>query len=367
MADSQRTSMRSKLIRQFHWDFESWSLTGCWMLEFEVFPACGFSGAWILELGSFLWMSEFPPMFAAFVTTILFSLSVVCGHRSAKMIGGTEANFWRLTLATLFLGIWSYGFGMGLEGSAFPVFLLSGIMGIGVGDVALFQALPRLGSRLSMLLIHCLTAPIGALIEWLWLGTRLTAWQVLAGLTVLAGVGLALTPGEHLKISRRELVAGALFSLLAAIGGAGGAVLSRKAYVIAHANAQSIDGANAAFQRIMGGLLIGGICLLVVKRAEFRVQARAPRKLIVEVAKKKWRSVWPWVLINSLAGQTLGVSCMQWALEKTPTGVVLAIIATTPVVVIPFAFMIEGERPMARSIIGGIIAVTGVIALALSR
>src|SRR5207245_11061304 len=82
---------------------------------------------------------------AAFLTTILFSISVVCGHRSAKMIGGTEANFWRLTLATLMLGLWSYFFGIGLSGNAFPVFLLSGIMGIGIGDVALFQALPRLG------------------------------------------------------------------------------------------------------------------------------------------------------------------------------------------------------------------------------
>lgn len=81
-------------------------------------------------------------MFAAFLTAILFSISVVCGHRSAKLIGGTEANLWRLTCATIMLGIWSYGFGNGLAGDAFPLFLLSGILGIGVGDVALFQALP---------------------------------------------------------------------------------------------------------------------------------------------------------------------------------------------------------------------------------
>ena len=110
-------------------------------------------------------------VFAAFLTTILFSLSVISGHRSAKLIGGTEANFWRLTCATFFLAIWAYGFGVGLEGNAFPLFFLSGIIGIGIGDVALFQALPRLGARLSLLLIQCLTAPIGALIEWLWLGT----------------------------------------------------------------------------------------------------------------------------------------------------------------------------------------------------
>jgi drug/metabolite transporter (DMT)-like permease len=305
-------------------------------------------------------------VFAAFLTTILFSISVVCGHRSAKLIGGTEANFWRLTCATFFLGIWAYGFGIGLSGDAFPLFLLSGILGIGIGDVALFQALPRLGSRLSLLLIQCLTAPFGALIEWLWLGTTLTGRQIVCGVTILIGVGLALTPGKHLKVSQRDLVAGIFFSLLAAVGGAYGAVLSRKAYAVAHANDQRIDGANAAFQRIVGGLLIGGICLLVVKRREFRMEGEVAPERMLEVSKTKWRKVWPWVLANSLAGQTLGVSCMQWALEKTPTGVVLAIIATTPIVVIPFALVFEGERPTARSLVGGAIAVAGVIALALA-
>src|SRR5207302_3538899 len=86
---------------------------------------------------------------AAFLTTILFSISVICGHRSAKLIGGAKANFWRLTCATLLLGVWSYCFGIGLQGDAFPIFFFSGILGIGFGDVALFEALPRLGSRLS--------------------------------------------------------------------------------------------------------------------------------------------------------------------------------------------------------------------------
>jgi drug/metabolite transporter (DMT)-like permease len=304
---------------------------------------------------------------AAFLSTILFSISVVCGHRSAKLIGGTEANFWRLTCATLMLAVWAYGFGIGLSGAAFPIFLLSGITGIGIGDVALFQALPRLGSRLSLLLIQCLTAPFGALLEWLWLGTTLSRLQILCGLAILAGVGIALVPGEHLKLSRKELVVGTLFSILSALGGAWGAVLSRKAYSIAHASGQPIDGANAAFQRIIGGLLVAGICLLIVKRREFRVQSRAPRELIGEASKKKWRAVWPWVLVNSLAGQTLGVSCMQRAFETTPTGLVLAVIATTPIVVIPFAFFFEGERPTPHSLLGGAIAVAGVVALTILR
>ena len=43
----------------------------------------------------------------------------------------------------------------------------------------------------------------------------------------------------------------------------------------------------------------------------------------------------------------------------------LPIVATLPLAVIPFAWRFEGDRPVGRSLIGGIIAVTGVIALTL--
>src|SRR2546421_87660 len=143
-------------------------------------------------------------MLPALLTTVLFSLSVISGHRSAKLIGGTEANFWRLTCATLFLSVWAFGFGIGVGGAAFGWFFFSGVMGIGLGDVALFQALPRLGSRLSLLLIQCLTAPIGALIEWVWLGTSLTWLQLVGGAAILLGVGVALRPSEDLRITPRD-------------------------------------------------------------------------------------------------------------------------------------------------------------------
>ncbi len=306
---------------------------------------------WTWEAG----LLNVAPVFGAVLCTCLFSLSIVCGHRSARLIGGTEANFWRLVVAGILLGAWSYLFGVGLRGAAFPLFLLSGIVGIGIGDMGLFQALPRLGARLSMLLIQCLTAPVGAIVEWLWLGTALHTYQIVCGLIILAGVGLALMPGEHLKLERRGWVAGLLFSLVGAVGGGWGAVLSRKAYSLGHEYHEHIDGANAAFQRIVGGLLVAAIGVLVVKRQMVRIQPSASPELALTAAKHKWRGVWPWVLINGFAGQTLGVSCMQWALETTPTGIVLAIIATTPVVVIPFAYLLEGERPTLHSIIGGVI------------
>ena len=306
-------------------------------------------------------------MFAAFLATLLFTISVTCGHRTAKLIGGVEANFWRLALATFFLGLWAYTGGSGLGGDAFPIFLISGLLGIGVGDAALFQALPRLGSRLSLLIIQCLTAPIAALVEWLWLGTTLGAPQIFCMVLILAGVGIALSPGEHLTIPRRVLTVGVLYALIGAVGNGSGAVLSRKAYAVAQAAGETPDGGTAAFQRIIGGVLIAAVLLLVAKRQFVRLPESSNEAFDTTSARDKWRRIWPWVTMNSLAGQTLGVSCMQWALESTPTGIVMSIVALTPLTVIPFARVFENEKITARSLVGGAFAVAGVIGLTWTR
>src|SRR5580698_262609 len=116
-------------------------------------------------------------MLAALITTFLFATSAICGYRSARQIGGIEANFWRITLATLFLGLWAYTFGSGFAGAP-GWFMLSGLFGIGLGDSAYFQALPRLGSRRTFLIFQCFAVPFAALIEWIWLGTGLKAVEI---------------------------------------------------------------------------------------------------------------------------------------------------------------------------------------------
>src|SRR5687767_12565287 len=123
-------------------------------------------------------------MAAAFLTTILFSISAVCGRRTAQIMGGNEANFWRLLFATALLAGYAHVFGGGLAGAGFGIFLISGAIGFGLGDAALFQTLPRLGSRLSVMMVLCLSSPIGGLMEWLWLGTGLTGAEIICGMII---------------------------------------------------------------------------------------------------------------------------------------------------------------------------------------
>lgn len=306
-------------------------------------------------------------MLGAVLATILFSFSAVSGARVAKLMGGTEANFWRLCLATLFLAAMAHAFGVGLAGNGFYIFILSGCIGFGLGDVSLFQAYPRLGSRLTILIVHCLAAPFAGLVEWLWLGTTLSAAQMLCGAVILAGVAVALAPTHETHEQRRQFGIGIFFAVLGAIGQGGGVVLSRKAYELCRLADQPMDGITAAYQRIIGGVIISGLALLVVKRQFLLARAEAVASPGDMSTAEKWRRSGKWIVFNALAGPTLGVSCYQWALKTTPSAVVLPIVALSPLVVMPFARWLEQEQPSRRSTIGAVIAVAGAVALALAK
>jgi drug/metabolite transporter (DMT)-like permease len=305
-------------------------------------------------------------MLAALLTTLLFATSTVCGYRTAKQVGGVEANFWRITLATVFLTLWAFTFGAGFAGAP-EWFMLSGLFGIGIGDTAFFQALPRLGSRRTVLITQCLTAPFAALIEWLWLGTKLNVPEILCIAVILAGVAIALAPGDHLKISARDWKIGLVAGLFAALGGALGAVIIRKGYAAIESAGLNVDAGTTGYQRVLGGILIPTIALLVFKWRSAHAHGPAFAGDTLQISRDKWRRIWPWVLANALAGQTLGVTCMQWALKTTPAAVVAAIIATTPLVLLPMTRIVEGEKIGFRSLLGALVAVGGVIGLTFLR
>lgn len=345
-------------------------------------------------------------MLPAAITTLFFSLSIVCAHRSTRFFGSLPANFWRLAIATVLLGLWAHTQGAGIGGRAFVWFFWSGCAGFGLGDVALFLALPRIGSRLTVLLTQCLAAPLAAVGEWLWLGTTLTAAQLGSGGLVLIGVALALAPRDGLQRTRGALLTGVACGVVAAVGQASGAVLSRVANDVARQFGQPVDGASAAYQRILGGVLVAGLFWFAAEH--WPRPARRAGAVLLEVeagvtsaaelngtdislapiadgapleAKRKaehenksghatsgmsQRRAWGWVLANSLFGPVLGVSCFQWALKTMPSGLVLPVVATTPIMVIPLAFWLEGDRPDARTLLGAVVAVGGVAALSLA-
>ena len=300
-------------------------------------------------------------MTAAILATILFSLSAVSGKRLSHHVSGVEANFWRFLRAAALLGIYAHSMGAGLGGGALGVFFISGIVGFGVGDYGLFRAFPILGSRLTMVMTQCLAAPFAAAFEWLWLDNGLSFGQVLAGTAILVGVALALAPSETSQVDKKHWKAGIMWGLMSAFGQGFGAVLSRKAGSMV-AEDVTVNGLSAAYQRVLGGLTVMAI-LLLIRKIKTRNGGSIQTEVPLTPASLKWIVVL--IVFNALCGPTLGVGAYQWALnvDDLPAGIVLSVVALSPLVIIPFAMKFEGERPTIRSIIGSVIAVAGVIVM----
>jgi drug/metabolite transporter (DMT)-like permease len=292
---------------------------------------------------------------AALLTAFFFALTAVCARRAALLVGSVPANFLRLVGATCLLGAWAWLFGAGLGGGVLGWFVLSGVAGFGVGGVAMFFALPRAGSNLAMLIVQCGTAVCAAGLEWLWLGTRLSVGQLAACSLVLTGVVIGMLPRNLPDLPRRVMAAGIGFALLSAVGQATGAVLSRQAFAVLRANNGLMDPGTAAFQRVLGGLLVALVALAMWWVWRRHVPGRAPQP--------QWRRAAPWVSANTLTGPVLGVAAYQWALSLAPAGVVQSVVATAPLLIVPLAWRLGEQTPRWPYFIGAGLAVVGTASL----
>ncbi len=297
-------------------------------------------------------------MSAAVLTLVFFAITAVFANRSASLLGPSFANFLRLLLASLLLGLWAHEVGMGLGGTSFPWFFVSGLAGFGLGGFAMFQSLPRLGSSLSTLIVQCCTVWFAAGLEWLWLGTSLTALQLACAALTVLGVVLGLAPASWPKLETQVWRLGVFWALLSAFGQGLGAALSRKAFAVARASHAIPDAATSAYQRALGGLVVASLALVLVYFLSRRISEK--------IQPANLRKASPWLLANVLTGPVLGVTCYQWALSQAPAGVVQPVIAAAPLLTIPLACWIEKRVPRPLYYVGALLAVVGVCSLYLS-
>ena len=283
-----------------------------------------------------------------------YAWSVTCARRSSAHHGPDLANLGRLLIAVIVIGLFvafsdRHPFCAGWEW-----LILGGVLGLGIGDIALFHALPRIGVGLTMLLTQCLAAPFALILEYQALGHSPNGAQMLAALVILIGVGVALgAPAEGDPADRRT---GVWLGVLSALGQACGAV-STPLTVEACKQAGEVipDGFAQAFVRLLGGLPVVLLFLLWASRKE-GLFAKIRRPYAFSSA--PW-----WMLMNGIAGPALGVACYQWALTQHPAALVLSVVALTPLIGLIMQWAIEGQRPSWRLWLGGAIAIIGVILL----
>lgn len=308
-------------------------------------------------------------MLPSLLTAFLFAASGICGRRSAAAFGSLRANALRLALASFLLGLWVTKT-MSIDFTARSVqrLLLSGVVGFGLGDAALFLAYTRIGARLTILVNLCSAPMVGAFLDWVWLGAKIGPVQMLASLVILIGVALALGTGRQGQGSGEDShpskgtslrLSGVGFALVAGFGQGCGATLSRHAHAAALEDGTVINGVAQAFVRTLPGLVFAWM-VWALSRAIGRLRLR-----VAPLSGTTLASGVPWLLGAALFGPVLGVSCFQWALSGAGSALVLSITATAPIIIMPLSACIEKDRPGSLAILGAVVAVAGVMLMTL--
>lgn len=290
--------------------------------------------------------------FAALATAFCWAITATSFEIAGKKIGSQPLNLIRLLIGSVFLMIFTFI----TRGLAFPIdasfetwkwLFISGLVGLVIGDLLLFEAFVRIGARISML-IYASVPPMSGLLAYILLGESMNLQQVIGMIVTMAGIAtviLVKEAGNKVKLSHP--VAG----ILLAFGGAFGQALG---YIIGKFGLENYDAFAATQIRLLAGIV--GFSIMFTIRGTW--------KSFFEAFKEK--RAMGFVTLGSFFGPFLGISLSLMAIKYINPGVASTLTSITPVLLIPIAIFFRKEKVQSKEILGALIAISGVAIISLA-
>ncbi len=297
-----------------------------------------------------------PYQIAALLAALAWALSSLVAANPVRELGGPRFARLRMVAVTIILISAATAFGDWGSLSLANVVLLSasGVVGLLIGDAALFTAMARIGPRRTSL-VFMINAPFAALMSVFIFGETFTLVALLgAALTV---VGVAIAVGFRRKVSTVRNVAiaehafeqvegrlwvGLAWGALGAFGQAGGAILAKPALDA------GVDAITAAATRAV--LATAG--LWIFARPLDRVSGSLRRDRLT------WRHV-GYLVISATIAMVIGMTLVLYSLSHGTVGVATILSATTPVMLLPLLWVTTRRRPTTAAWVGAALTVIG--------
>jgi drug/metabolite transporter (DMT)-like permease len=292
---------------------------------------------------------------AALATSVFFSIGPTFFTLSGRLVGSALVNRTRLVAATLILMlVHTFIYGGALPWLATPSqwgwLALSGLIGLTLGDAALFQAFVQIGPRLTML-VFSLAPVLTALLGWFWLGESLAPMQVVGILVTLGGVLWVVSESQEQNPQagdRKNYTSGLIFAFLGAMG-QGAALITAKLGLI---NLPVLSG--QVIRMLAATLVIWAWALL-------RGQGR---ETITKLQEKP--AATRFILLGAIFGPVIGVWFSLNAVKFTEVGVATTLMALPPIFLLPIGYYFFKEKISPRAVVGTIVALAGVAILFLA-
>ncbi|HNX51592.1 MAG TPA: DMT family transporter [Thermoanaerobaculaceae bacterium] len=294
---------------------------------------------------------RFAGEFAALGTAVCWAFGSNLFAAAGQRMGSVVLNRLRLTVAMLLLGTAL----LVTHGSPWPTWAtsaqvtllaLSGLVGFVFGDLYYFRALVILGPGRAAL-ITSMSPIFTLLIGWPVLGEKPGPLVLLGVALILGGITWVLLESERGRRPHVEgsVTVGIVAGVLAAVGQAGGYVLSKMAM------RTGIDPLSGTVIRVVAATV--GIWLLAA------LQRDVGRSL---GALRDGRAA-AFMAGGAFFGPFLGVTLSLAALQFVEAGVAAAITSIYPVLTLALSSHFHHERFTLRNLLGALVAAAGVVVL----
>jgi len=279
------------------------------------------------------------------LTAIFWAVAVILFKKSGEKVHPLGLNLFKNAMGFLLLLVTLAVFKKALFHQVsladYGLLMLSGAIGIGIGDTLLFACLNLIGAGLTAI-VDCLYSPFIITFSILFLGERLTFMQIIGAVLVVSSVLTVSLKWGGFDNDRRKLARGIIFGALAMLSTAVGVVivkplLSRIPFLL------------ATEVRLLGALIALALML-------FSHPGR--RKILSSILDKKTRL---YVVFGSFFGAYITMLFWLGGMKFTQASIASALNQTNSIFVVILAAVWLKEPLNARRIIAVFIAFLGVI------
>lgn len=288
-----------------------------------------------------------PVELAALGAALCWSVTGIISTAPSRHLGGVAYTRIRMLIVFVIMLAWTLPSGglATIAGAQWPAVVLSGLVGIFIGDTALFSAMARLGPRRTGILFAT-NAPMTVVITWLVFDESLQWFEAGGCLLVVLGVATAIfhgraSTGAHaLEATQGRLAAGVALGLLAAFGQAVGALMAKPA-LMAGADPVAVTTVRVG----VSALALHAALLLPI------TALRARNAMTLDVFLRATAA--------GVIGMALGMSLLLYAYGNGNAGIAAILSSTAPVMVLPVLWLVTRQRPSAGAFAGALICVAG--------
>ena len=276
-----------------------------------------------------------------------WALGSVTSVMPAHHLGAFAFTRWRMLMVACML--WTVvavtGSWRSFEASYWGIMAISGLVGIFVGDTALFAAMNRLGPRRAGVLFAT-HAAFSAALGFVLLGERMSLQAFGGAVLTLLGVMTAIVLGRHKdethawEADRGHVGMGVALALLAALCQAVGSLIAKPVMAL------QVDPVMASAVRVTMATCAHFV-LLGVGFSASRAHQAPTLRVLAQTA------------LNGFIAMGIGMTLVLLALEKGDVGMVAILSSVSPILVLPLLWFQLKRAPAPGAWVGATLTVVG--------